>query len=374
LGARRTPLYAQHLAAGARMVEFGGWEMPQQYRSVKEEHRAVRAGAGLFDVSHMGRFLVEGERAGDHLQRLVTNDLSRVETGRAQYNLLCRDDGGIIDDLVVYRGPAAALGPAASGGSASAASWRVVVNAAYRDRDLAWLRNDSPEGVTITDVSDQVALLALQGPKAEQLLPASGVELAAIPYFGWAEGRVAGVPALISRTGYTGEDGFELFLPADRVGSVWEALVEAGAVPCGLAARDVCRLEAGLRLSGTDMDEQTNPYEAGLGWTVKLAKGEFVGSQALAAAKQAGPARRLVGLRCADRIIPRHGAAVTVRGGQVGTVTSGTYSFWLERGIGLASIAAGSAAVGEGLAIEARGGQGAAEVVALPFYRGSVRQ
>jgi aminomethyltransferase len=363
LAPSRTPLYPQHLAAGGRMVDFAGWEMPQQYRSVKDEHRAVRTAAGLFDVSHMGRFLVHGDGAGDFLQRIVTNDLSRIDSGQAQYNLLCRPDGGIIDDLVVYRGP-----------SSDGASWRVVVNAAYRDKDLAWLRDNAPADVTISDVSDQVALLALQGPKAEQVLPASGVDLAAVPYFGWAEGAVGGVPALISRTGYTGEDGFELFLPADRVGSVWDALLEAGAVPCGLAARDVCRLEAGLRLSGTDMDEWTNPYEAGLGWTVKLGKGEFAGCRALAEIKQVGPARRMVGIQCGERVIPRHGAAVTLDGNPIGSVTSGTHSFWLERAIGLASVAAGSATVGTRVGIEVRAGEGAAEVVALPFYRGSVRQ
>jgi glycine cleavage system T protein (aminomethyltransferase) len=362
VAARRTPLHPQHLAAGARMVEFGGWEMPQQYQSVKQEHQAVRTGAGLFDVSHMGRFVVEGAAGADFLQSVVTNDVTKVGPGRAQYNLLCRPDAGILDDLVIYRG------------QTDDAPWRVVVNAAYREKDLAWLREHAPAGVSVSDVSDSVALLAIQGPKVEELLPASGVDLTSIPYFGWAEGEVAGVPALLSRTGYTGEDGFELFLPADRVGSVWDALVEAGAVPCGLAARDVCRLEAGLRLSGTDMDEETNPYEAGLGWTVKLAKGEFVGRQALAEVKEAGPARRLVGIQCGERVIPRHGAAVTHDGASIGTVTSGTHSFWLDRGIGFASVAAGSVTVGAQLQIEARGGLGAAEVVSLPFYRGSVRQ
>jgi aminomethyltransferase len=339
------------------MVDFSGWEMPQQYASVKDEHRAVRTGAGLFDVSHMGRFVVEGDGAGEFLQGLVTNDLTRIAGGQAQYTLLCHDDGGIIDDLVVYRGD----------------PWRVVVNAANRDKDLAWLLEHTPPGVAVTDVSEDLSLLALQGPKAAALLPAAGADLDGMPFFGWAEGEVAGVPALISRTGYTGEDGFELFVPSDRAGSVWEALVARGAVPCGLAARDVCRLEAGLRLYGTDMDEQTNPFEAGLGWTVKLGKGAFIGSESLARIKAEGPRRTLLGVECAGRTIPRHGAPVSRAGENVGVVTSGTYSFWLERGIGLALVAAGVAPEGARLEIESRGGQGQAEVVALPFYRGSAR-
>ncbi len=358
MAGRLTPLHPKHLAAGARLVDFAGWEMPLQYSSVKEEQEAVRTGAGIFDVSHMGRFEVRGAAAAEFLQGVVTNDLSRVGPNRAQYNLLCRADGGILDDLVVYR---------------SHDTWLVVVNAANREKDLSWLREHALPATEIVDRSDELGLIALQGPSAERLLPAQGLDLASIRYFGMAEGRVAGVPSLIARTGYTGEDGFELFVPASGAAAVWDALVASGARPCGLAARDVCRLEAGLRLYGTDMDEQTNPYEAGLGWTVKLGKGEFVGREALQRIRESGPARELVGLRCADRTIPRHGAAVRLDGRDVGRVTSGTYSFWLQRGIAMASVEAAVAPPGSRVDVETRSGEGAAEVVSMPFYRGSVR-
>ena len=356
---RRTPLYPQHVAAGARLVDFAGWDMPQQYLSVKEEQEAVRTAAGMFDVSHMGRFEVRGDGAAEFLQGLVTNDLSRLAPNRAQYNLLCRPDGGIVDDLVVYR---------------SEAAWLLVVNASNRDKDMAWLREHAPAGIELVDRSDELALIALQGPSAERVLPAEGVELGPVPYFGLAEGRLAGEPALISRTGYTGEDGFELFVPANHAGRVWEALLESGARPCGLAARDVCRLEAGLRLYGNDMDDLTNPYEAGLGWTVKLAKGEFVGRATLRQIKDSGHRRELVGMSCADRTIPRHGAAVRRDERTIGSVTSGTYSFWLQRGIAMALVDAAAAAVGSRVKVEIRSGEGLAEVVPLPFYRGSARR
>ena len=359
MAGRRTPLHSLHVAAGARIVDFAGWEMPQQYSSVKEEQEAVRTGAGLFDVSHMGRYEVRGDGAGAFLQGVVTNDVGRVEPHRAQYTLLCRPDGGIVDDLVVYRGED---------------SWLVVVNAGNREKDLAWLRERTPAGVDVVDRSDELALLALQGPGAARLLPAEGIDISALGYFGTAEGFIAGAPSLISRTGYTGEDGFELFVATARAGTVWTALVEAGARPCGLAARDVCRLEAGLRLYGSDMDEETNPYEAGLGWTVKLAKGDFVGREALRRIKEVGAHRELVGLGCADRTIPRHGAAVSLGNRTIGEVTSGTYSFWLSRGIAMASVEARAVPVGGQVGVATRSGEAVAEVVPLPFYRGSARR
>lgn len=359
MGGRRTSLYQKHVAARARLVDFAGWEMPQQYLSVKDEQESVRTAAGLFDVSHMGRYEVRGPAAGEFLQGLVTNDLGRLEPDHAQYNLLCLPDGGIVDDLVVYRRPG---------------DWWVVVNAANREKDMAWLRQHEPAGIEIVDRSSEVSLLALQGPKAADILPVEGIDLTALPSFGVGSGRVAGVASVISRTGYTGEDGFELFVPTDQVASVWDALVEAGAKPCGLAARDVCRLEAGLRLYGSDMDQDTNPYEAGLGWTVKLDKGDFVGRPALQRVKAEGPRRQLVGLASSDRTIPRHGATVSRGESVIGTVTSGTYSFWLRRAIAMAKIDAGAASVGTTLAVEARTGTGRAEVVRMPFYRGSARR
>jgi aminomethyltransferase len=341
------------------MVDFAGWWMPQQYTSVKEEQEAVRTRAGVFDVSHMGRFEARGAEVDSFLQRVVTNDVGKLAPNQAQYNLLCLESGGIIDDLVVYRGPA---------------SWTLVVNASNRGKDLTWLRQQAPDDVAVVDRSDELGLLALQGPAAQSLLPAQAVDLAAVPYFGMAQARVAGVDCTISRTGYTGEDGFELFVPAARLVEVWDALLAAGAQPCGLAARDVCRLEAGLRLYGNDMDESVNPYEVGLGWTVRLKKGDFIGRAALERAKADGPERLLVGLDCPGRTIPRHGAELKQDGRSVGHVTSGTYSFWLGKGIGMAMVASDQAEPGRRLEMEGRSGPNTVEIAALPFYRGSVRQ
>jgi aminomethyltransferase len=342
------------------MVDFGGWELPQQYTSIRDEHIAVRRVAGLFDISHMGRFKITGAAAFDFLQGLLTNDLSRIAEGRAQYNLMCNPEGGVLDDLVVYWG---------------AEGLFVVVNAANRERDLDWMRSHAPNGVDIEDRTFELALIALQGPKAEELMPAKGLE--DLPYFGFRPAEVAGTSALVSRTGYTGEDGFEIFVPADRVVKVWDAILENGAphgvLPAGLGARDATRLEAALRLYGNDMDDSVNPYEAGLGWTVRLDKGEFIGREALARVKRDGPRRTLVGLKTAPGDIARHGAAVRSQDRQVGNVTSGTHSFFLGHPIALALVEVASLRVGETAGVEVRGRQASAEVVQLPFYRGSAR-
>ena len=342
------------------MVDFGGWDLPQQYTSIRDEHLAVRKAAGLFDVSHMGRFRVTGGGSFDFLQAVVTNDLGRIERGMAQYNLLCKDDGGVVDDLIVYWGDE---------------GFFVVVNASNREKDLAWMREHAPAGVTIEDRTFELALLAFQGPRAEELMPSSG--LADIPYFGFRTGEVAGVAGMISRTGYTGEDGFEIFVAADRVGQVWDAILEKGrpegVLPAGLGARDAARLEAALRLYGNDMDEAVNPYEAGLGWAVKLDKGEFVGREALAKVHQAGPRRTLIGIKTQPGDIPRHGAAVKGEAGRNGVVTSGTHSFFLGHPIALAMVEVPSFRVGDKVAVEVRGREAQAEVVKLPFYRGSAR-
>jgi aminomethyltransferase len=356
----RTPLYARHVALGGRMVDFGGWEMPQQYTSIRDEHFAVRRSAGLFDVSHMGRFRIAGEPSLAFLQRTVTNDLGPLVHGQAQYNLMLNESGGIIDDLVVYRG---------------SEGFFVVVNASNRERDLAWLREHAPSGVEIEDRTFELGLIAFQGPRAEELLPAEGLH--DLPYFGFRGGDVAGIHALISRTGYTGEDGFELFINSDRLAEVWDAILErgrsAGVLPAGLGARDATRLEAALRLWGNDMDETTNPYEAGLGWTVKLGKGDFIGRDALQKIKADGPHRTLVGLKTASGDIARHGGEVRASGRPVGHVTSGTHSFFLGHPIALAMVEAASLRVGDTAAVEVRGREAQAEVVKLPFYRGSAR-
>jgi aminomethyltransferase len=342
------------------MVDFGGWDMPQQYSSIRDEHFAVRRVAGLFDVSHMGRFRIAGDSSFQFLQHLVTNDLAPLTHGQAQYNLLCNESGGIVDDLVVYRG---------------SEGFFVVVNASNRESDLRWFREHAPSDVEIEDRTFELGLIAFQGPRAQDLLPCDGLE--AIPYFGFGHGDVAGIHALISRTGYTGEDGFELFISSDRVGEAWDAILQhgkaAGVLPAGLGARDATRLEAALRLWGNDMDETVNPYEAGLGWTVKLDKGDFVGRDALRRIKAEGPRRKLIGLKTEPGSIARHGAAVKVQEKPVGVITSGTHSFFLGYPIALAMVEAASFRVGDGVVVEVRGREAPAEIVKLPFYRGSAR-
>jgi aminomethyltransferase len=308
----------------------------------------------------MGRFKVTGTAAFDFLQSLLTNDLSRIEEGRAQYNLMCNKQGGILDDLVVYWGDD---------------GFFVVVNAANRERDLDWMRSHAPSAVDIEDCTFELALIALQGPKAEELMPAKGLD--DLPYFGFRPAQVAGTNALVSRTGYTGEDGFEIFVAADRVVKVWDAILENGGphgvLPAGLGARDATRLEAALRLYGNDMDESVNPYEAGLGWTVRVDKPDFIGRAALARIKSDGPRRTLVGLKTAPGDIARHGAAVRNQDRQVGIVTSGTHSFFLGHPIALALVEVASLRVGETAGVDVRGRQASADVVQLPFYRGSAR-
>ena len=345
------------------MVDFGGWDLPQQYSSIRDEHLAVRTAAGLFDLSHMGRLDVTGEGAGSYLQSLLSNDVDQVEVGRAQYTLLCREDGGILDDLVIYR--------------RSEDDFLVVVNASNRIKDIEWMRSRLVEGVSLVDRTHDLSLIALQGPRAESLLPAGGTDLTGIPYFGFTRGEVGGVPALISRTGYTGEDGFEIFVESARAVDAWRAILaagsEAGVLPCGLGARDACRLEAGLRLYGNDMDETTDPYDAGLGWTVKLAKGPFLGAEALKASKSRGPRRRMLGLTTPDRTIPRHLDEVRRGGVTIGKVTSGTWSFFLNQGVAMVSFEVGRAAPGDDVELDVRGRAGQGQVVPLPIYRGSVK-
>jgi aminomethyltransferase len=359
--ASRTPLYERHIALGARMVDFGGWDMPQQYTSIKDEHLAVRKVAGLFDVSHMGRVVVTGDGAEAYVQGLVTNNVA-IPSGHAVYTLMCNEEGGIIDDLVVYR--------------VMQKQFNIVVNASNRQKDIAWMRSRLPEGLRFEDITAEVSLIAFQGPRAAELLPSDrGTD--DIEYFTFRQGKVAGHDALISRTGYTGEDGFELFIGAGGVGEVWDAILDrgrsVGVLPAGLGARDACRLEAGLRLWGNDMDETVNAYEAGLGWTVKLDKGDFIGRDALAQVKEDGPRRRLVGLSMAAGNIPRHGAAVIKDGERIGSITSGTHSFFLEHPIALAMVEGPSLRAGDAVSVDVRGREAPAEVTKLPFYRGSAR-
>jgi aminomethyltransferase len=353
-----TPLHDVHVRAGARMVEFAGWEMPVQYEGLLAEHEAVRTRVGLFDVSHMGEVVFRGPGALESLQRLFTNDLSRCGDGQAQYGCLCRESGGIVDDVVVYRRAADDL--------------LVCVNAANRQKDFEWLKGHAG-GADVANESDAWAQLALQGPLAAQVLQKlTSVRLASVGTYRFTTGDVAGVSCLVARTGYTGEDGFELFGPSERGPALWEALVEAGEPegiqPAGLGARDSLRLEMAYRLYGADMDDGRTPLEAGLAWVVKLEKGDFVGRDALLRQKEAGLTRKLVGFTLTEPGIARHGHPVLQDGNRVGAVTSGTRSPTLGISIGLAYVPPALAAEGSTFAVDVRGRAVAAKVVKTPFY------
>ena len=300
--AARTPLYERHVAAGARMVEFGGFDMPLQYTTIRDEHIAVRTHCGLFDLSHMGEVRFSGDGALDVVQNLITNDLSRLEVGGALYGVMCNDDGGIVDDVVAYRDPD---------------GYMVVINAACRAKDVAWMRGHNA-GAAFQDLSDDLALLAVQGPNAVALVAGmTDDDVTDLRPFHAKDTRVAGVHASVSRTGYTGEDGFELYVDSPDAPGLWDTLLEAGEpaglVPVGLGARDTLRLEAGLRLYGQDMDDRTDPYSCALAWTVKLQKGDFIGSAALARLDPKHPPRRFAGITLEGRAIARHGQRVIVR-------------------------------------------------------------
>ncbi len=359
-GLRRTPLYERHVAAGAKLVDFAGWEMPVQYAGLMEEHRAVRQAAGLFDVSHMGEFRVRATELGAaeaFVQSFTPNDVSKLTPGRAHYNALLAPDGTFVDDLLVYR--------------MGADEFLIVVNASNIEGDFAAISAlPRPAGVELENVSDDYALLALQGPKAIEILqPLTGTPLAEIKYYRFVEGAVDGRPAILSRTGYTGEDGFELYVAPSDAAPLWDRLVAAGAQPAGLGARDTLRLEAGMALYGHEIDRSTTPWDAGLDWIVKLDKGEFVGREALVAAKAEGPAKRLVGFEVEGRGIARQGHEIRVGGRRVGVVTSGTFSPTLERALGMAHVESGFAEPGTALEIDVRGKSVAARVVALPLYK-----
>ena len=371
--ARRTPLWDRHVALGARMVEFGGYEMPLQYSGIRDEHLAVRGHAGVFDISHMGEVLLAGPGAEASVQRVVANDVSRLVPGGALYGVMCTDAGGIVDDVIVYRGLQG------EGGSPPPEEhFLVVVNAATREKDVAWMRDRLLPGTEMTDISDLTALIAVQGPRAVDIVaPLCEAEVRDLRPFRSTGARIAGIDActsVVSRTGYTGEDGVEIYIDADRAGELWDALLDAGRdhglVPAGLGARDTLRLEAGLRLYGQDMDESVDPYSAGLGWTVKLAKGDFCGSDALRRIAEQGPSRTTVGLSLEGRSIARHGHAVRDGDRDAGQVTSGGYSFTFGHGIATALVDP-AAAGREHLDVDIRGTMAPATVVPLPFYKRS---
>lgn len=357
---KRTPLYQVHKELGAKMVEFGGWEMPIQYQGIIKEHQAVRQKAGLFDVSHMGELLVAGPDALSFLQRVVTNDVSKIGIGRVMYTPLVKEDGGILDDLLIYN-----LG---------LNRYLLVVNAANTAKDLAWLESKLSGDVGISDKSDEYGLLALQGPLAEEILQRiTTMQLRTIGSYQFALGTVGQVPCIISRTGYTGEDGFELYCHPEELVELWQTVMEAGQkdglVPCGLGARDTLRFEAALPLYGHELNEDINPLMAGLSWTVKFDKPDFIGRQALLEIKEQGITHKLVGIEMIERGIPRAGYPVLLDGEQVGWVTSGSFSPTKNANLALAYVKPQYGDLGQELAVEIRGKAIKAKVVKKPFYK-----
>ena len=362
----QTPIHAQHIAAGGKMVPFGGWDMPIDYSGkglgVIKEHLAVRRAAGLFDVSHMGEVDIVGSGALAFLQRVTCNDVAKLQDGHAQYSALPMPTGCPVDDIIVYR--------------FNAERFLLVVNASNRAKDVAWLKSQGATGCEINDRSDEFALLALQGPKAVGILQTlTKADLASVGYYKFTTGTVSGLSATIARTGYTGEDGFEIMVKAAEGPALWDALMAAGSgvglVPAGLGARDTLRLEAKMCLYGNEIDETTTLIEAGLGWItcVEAHKGDFNGRAVLAEQKAKGTARKLVGFEMKDRGIARHGYPVLIGGKAVSTVTSGSMAPFLEKNIGLAYVPSEHSAVGSPLGIEIRGASVAAEIVKTPFYK-----
>lgn len=360
---KRTPLYDVHLRSGAKIVPFAGFEMPIQYSGIVEEHKTVRERVGVFDVSHMGEVEVRGRDALAFVQKITVNDASRLAPGRVQYSAMCTPDGGIVDDLLVYN-----LGE----------HFMLVINASNIDKDLAWMRSNLSGEVTLTNRSDEIALIAVQGPRSlETLSKLTSVDLASLPYYHCVRGTLGGAEMVISRTGYTGELGYELYFPADAplAAKIWEMLLEAGKPfgirPVGLAARDTLRLEMGFCLYGNDIDQTTHPLEAGLGWITKLDKGDFNGRAALLEAKAKGLTRKLVGFAMQDKAFPRHGYAIHAGGAPTGKVTSGMFSPILDRGIGMGYVAIEHAKPGSMLEIIIRDRAVPASVVAIPFLKKS---
>ena len=359
---KRTPLFASYARYGGKTIDFGGWELPVQFSSIGQEHEAVRTKAGLFDVSHMGEVDVKGKNALAYLQRVTTNDVSKLEIGQAQYSVLCYPDGGTVDDLLVYK--------------LADDHYLLVINAGNIEKDVAWLQEHLIEGVTIENISAETAQLAIQGPLAQSILQKlTDTDLAQIGTFRFQQNvLIDGVPALVSRTGYTGEDGFELYLQADKAEQLWDRLLavgkEDGLLPCGLGARDTLRFEARLPLYGQELSREISPIEAGIGFAVKTDKEvAFIGQEVLKQQKEHGAPRKLVGIEMIDRGIPRTHYPVYAGEERIGEVTTGTQSPTLKKNVGLALIKSEHAALGTQLEVEIRGKRLRAEVVATPFYK-----
>jgi aminomethyltransferase len=364
----RTPLYDLAIQSQARMTPFAGWEMPLQYSGLKQEHEAIRQDVGMFDISHMGKFLLSGKDLVSQLQRLVPSDLARLQAGQAQYTVLLDDRAGIIDDIIFYD-----LGNNEAGEECGI----LIVNAATKDKDKNWLLSHLDANyITLTDISLENALIALQGQRAASILQniVIDVDLSKIPAFGHSNAQIFDNPAFLARTGYTGEDGFEIMVGGEVGKKLWQTLLDAGVIPCGLGARDTLRLEAAMCLYGQDIDETTTPLEAGLGWLVHLdTKGDFIGRSVLEAQKKQGVKRRLMALEMEGRHIARHDYPIFYNGEVVGKVTSGTFSPTLEKAIALAYLPIDLSSVGQQLEVEIRGKLYPARVVKKPFYRSPTR-
>ncbi len=358
--AKKTPFYDKHIAANAKMAEFGGYLMPIRYDGDIVEHQRVRTGVGVFDVSHMGEFIVRGEGALEFLQKVTVNDVSKLEINQAQYSAMCKPDAGIVDDLIVYR---------------YADHYMLVVNASNLEKDFNWLKSNCPSNISLTNISDQTALIAVQGPHAKEIIQSlTKTNLTEIKFYWFREGELAGVPMTISRTGYTGEKGCELYFDVKYADQVWDAVMKAGAKfnigLAGLGARDTLRLEMNYRLYGNDMDETIHPLEASLGWITKLHKGAFLGRDVLQKVKADGVKRKLVGMEIEGKVPARHGYEIFKDGNKIGVITSGTFSPSLQKAIAVGFVETSFADNGTSVVIKVRDRELSAKVVPTPFYNG----
>lgn len=355
---KKTPLNKNHKELGAKLIDFGGWEMPVHYTSIINEHKAVRNDAGLFDVSHMGELQVKGEGALENLQYILTNDIEKLKEGKATYTLMCKEDGGILDDFLVYK----------TGDN----EYLLIVNAANIEKDYEWIKDHLNDKAEVNNLSDDYGLLALQGPKSEEILAKlTDIDLKEIKSFNFKVDEIAGKESIISRTGYTGEDGFEIYCNSDDVEFLWEEILDKGKdlslKPAGLGARNTLRLEKKLCLYGNDIDEDTNPLEAGLNFAVKFNKNDFISKEKLLKEKEEGIKRKLVGFKLIDRGIPRHGYEIYKDGNKIGFVTSGSYSPSLEENIGLGYVDISEAETGNNIDIKIRNRELKAEILKMPF-------
>ena len=360
-----TALDQIHLSLGARMIQFAGWQMPLQYTSISEEHRWVRESAGLFDLSHMGEIRLRGKGAFHLAQRLITNDLAPLKRREMLYSPMCNSSGGIVDDLLVFR--------------TGQEEFLLVVNAANTEKDYVWIEKQSRGEVKVKNLTDEISLIALQGPRAEEILTErTDVNLSQLLYYHFTQAKVEGVSTLLSRTGYTGEDGFELYLASQEAPKLWNAFLQVGKryglKPIGLGARDTLRLEMGYRLYGNDIDETTSPFEAALDWTVKLNKGDFIGREALEKQKKEGIRRKLIGFQMESRIAPRKGYSLSVQGRKIGEVTSGSFSPTLQKGIGLGYVTPQYACPNTSIFVAIRGENYPARIVPLPFLKPRIKR